>query len=193
MGVPAMVVDDEPIIRLDVKEILLKADYGGVLEARNGDEALRLAYEHRPELVIMDVHMPKLNGLQASRQIRKWYDPVIILLTAHYRKEWCVSAREAGASGYVTKPFTEGGLLMSVEIGFEQRRKLRELEGDVARLKGKMEERKIIDRAKGILMSRCRLDEAEAYARLRGRSMYERTSLVKTAEAVIMDFENGIV
>ncbi|WP_410511937.1 response regulator [Paenibacillus sp. BR2-3] len=188
MSTPAMIVDDEPIIRLDVKEILLKAGYEVALEARNGEEAVRLAYEHRPELVIMDVHMPKLDGLLAARQLCKWYDPVIILLTSHYRKEWIESAREAGASGYVMKPFTEGSLLMTVEIGLEQRRKLRDLEGDVRGLKNKMEERRVIEKSKGILMNIFSIGEEEAYARLRSRSMQERNSLLKTAEAVIREY-----
>lgn len=188
MSITAMIVDDEPIIRLDVKEILQKAGYEAALEARNGEEAVRLAYEHRPELVIMDVHMPKLDGLQAARQLRKWYDPVIILLTSHYRREWIGSAAEAGALGYVTKPFTEGGLLMTVEIGFQQQRKLRELEDSVQKLKAKMEERRTVDQAKGILMQRCALTEEEAYSRLRSRSMQERNSLIKTAEAVIREY-----
>jgi AmiR/NasT family two-component response regulator len=187
MSITVMIADDEPITRLDVKEILLKAGYEAKLEAGNGEAAVRLAYEHRPELVILDVHMPKLDGLKAARQLRKWYDPVIILLTSHYRREWSESATAAGASGYVMKPFTEGGLLMTVEIGLEQRRKLRALEEDVRKLKSKMEERRVVDKAKVLLMNRYSVSEEEAYAALRSRSMQERRTLLKTAEAVIRE------
>lgn len=188
MSIAVMIVDDEPITRMDVKEILLKAGYEAKLEAGNGEAAVKLAYEFRPELVIMDVHMPKLDGLKAASQLRKWYDPVIILLTSHYRREWSECAAQAGASGYVTKPFTEGGLLTAVEIGLEQRRRLRKLEEDVRRLKDKMEERRVVDKAKALLMNRWGIGEEEAYARLRSRSMRERAALVKTAEAVIREF-----
>lgn len=182
-----MIVDDEPIIRLDLREMMHEAGYRVIGEAKSGEEALRYGYEQRPDLILMDIRMPGMDGIQAAAQIRKWYDPAIILLTSYNRKEWAHRAKESGAYGYVVKPFTESSLYPSVEIALEQRRRLRELQQDVQQLKQKMTERKLIDKAKAIIMQRMGLDEEAAYGYIRSRSMHERISLVRVAERITVD------
>lgn len=190
-NIRVMIADDEPIVRLDLHEMLTEAGYSDIVHARDGEEAIRLGYERQPDLIVMDVRMPGIDGLKAAIQIGKWYDPAIVLLTSYSYKECAEEARQAGAAGFVAKPFTEATLLPAVEIALSQQRRMRELQEDVRRLKTKMEERRLIDKAKGHLMQRDGLDEETAFRKLRSLSMHERTSLSQIADRIIREFEQA--
>ncbi|AJY75201.1 ANTAR domain-containing response regulator [Paenibacillus beijingensis] len=190
-NVVVMIADDEPIVRLDLEEMLREAGYADIIHARNGEEAIRIGYERQPDLVVMDVRMPDIDGIKAAVQIGKWYDPAIVFLTSYSYKECAAEARQAGAAGFVAKPFTEATLLPAVEIALSQQLRMRELRDDVRKLKTKMEERRVIDKAKGLLMQRDGLDEETAFGELRSLSMRERTGLKQIADRIIREFEQA--
>lgn len=137
-----MVVDDEPIIRMDLREMLENEGYLVVAEAKNGEEAVELAHRHKPDLIIMDVKMPVLNGIKASGIIRSFSDSSILLLTAYSQKELVQDARKAGVSAYLVKPVSEDDLIPAVEIALSQKEKVVALKKDIHTLKQKIEDRK---------------------------------------------------
>lgn len=179
-----VVVDDEPIIRMDIREIL-ENDYHVVAEGKNGEEAVELAHRHKPDLMIMDVKMPGLNGIKATNIIRKFSDCSVLLLTAYSHKELVQEAREAGVTAYLVKPVSEEDLIPAVEIALSQRDRMTALKKDMENMKRKMEERKVIERAKGKLMDQFSWSEPEAYRWIRQESMNRRISMVQLAEKLL--------
>ncbi len=184
-----VIVDDDPIIRMDIREMLEEAGYTVTGEAKNGEEAIERAARLAPDLIIMDVKMPVMNGIKASRIIRRMQeqDTAILLLTAYSQRELVQDARDAGVSAYLVKPITEADLIPAVEIALSQRDKLKAIKQDLEALRQSAEERKSIERAKGRLMKSYALDEEEAYRRMRAASMSERISLAKLAERMLTD------
>lgn len=180
-----LVVDDEPIIRMDLTEILEREGYEVVAEAKNGEEAIELAHRHRPDLVIMDVKMPVMNGIKATDIIRKFTDSSVLLLTAYSHKELVQEARQSGVTAYLVKPVSEEDLIPAVEIALSQRERVSSFQKDIQDLQQKIEERKIVERAKGKLMNKLQLNEEEAYKWLQRQSMETRVSMAKLAEELL--------
>lgn len=187
MSCKILLVDDEPIIRMDLREILEQEGYNVVAEAKNGEEAVELAYQCKPDLIIMDVKMPVMNGIKATDIIRKFSDASVLLLTAYSHKEVVQDACNSGVTAYLVKPVSEEDLIPAVEVALRQREKVSSLQRDLQQLQQKLEERKIIERAKGKIMSQQTLSEEEAYKWMQRQSMNQRVSLVKFAEDLLHD------
>lgn len=184
-----IVVDDDPIIRMDIREMLEEAGYEVVGEAKNGQEAIELVSRLSPDLAIMDVKMPVLNGVKASHIIRNMQDQdtSILLLTAYSQRELVQDAREAGVSAYLVKPVSEEDLIPAVEIALSQREKMASLKKDLAQLQQSIEDRKLIERAKGALMKALAWDEDRAYRKMREVSMAERIPMPQLARRMLTD------
>lgn len=180
-----IVVDDDPIIRMDIREILEEEGYFVGGEAKNGEEAIELAARVKPDLAIMDVKMPVMNGIKAARIIRNMQDTAVLLLTAYSQRELVRDARDAGVTAYLVKPVAEEDLIPAVEIALSQKERLDAMKQNVLQLKQSIEDRKTIERAKGRIMKTLRMEEEEAYALLRNASMNRGTTLAKVAEMVI--------
>lgn len=182
-----VIVDDEPIIRLDVKEMLLAAGYDIVGEASDGFEAIRICDELKPDLVIMDIKMPLLDGLTAAKKIVANNSASgIILLTAYSDQQYVSKAKDFGALGYLIKPLNEQALIPTVELALSKGHEVKELEKELQLLTKKLEERKIIEKAKGKLMLLEGLSEDEAYKKMRSISMQKRVSMSQVAEVMVM-------
>jgi response regulator NasT len=178
-----LVAEDEALIRMDLVEMLQGAGYEVVAEATNGQEAIDLANEHKPDLAILDVKMPVLDGISAAEKI---IDLVpVLMLTAFSQKELVDRARDAGVMAYVVKPFTIGDLIPAIEIAISRHTQMRSLAAEVADLHDRLETRKIIDRAKGILMKALNLSEPEAFSWIQRAAMDRRLTMKQVAEAVI--------
>lgn len=182
-----MIVEDEPIIRLDLKEMLQNARYDVVAEARNGEQAVELAHRHRPDLVLMDVKMPVMNGIKASFIIRSFCDASIILLTAFSDKDIVEQACNVQAVAYLVKPVTEENLIPAVEIALRGRRRLQTLQEEIETVKGRYEEKKVVERAKGMLMLANRWSEADAHRWLQRESMNRQLSIKQLAVKVLQN------
>lgn len=180
-----VVAEDEALIRLDVVEMLREAGYDVVGEAGDGEEAVRLAEEHRPDLVVMDVKMPVLDGISAAERIARARIAPVVLLTAFSQRELVERARDAGAMAYVVKPFTASDLLPALEIAVSRHQEIRALEAEVADLTDRFETRKLVDRAKGILQSTAGLSEPEAFRWIQKTSMDKRMTMRQVSEAII--------
>ena len=178
-----LVADDEALIRLDLVEMLTEAGYEVVAQATNGVEAIALAKEFKPDLAILDVKMPELDGISAAQEIIE-ISPVL-MLTAFSQKELVERARDAGVMAYVVKPFSINDLTPAIEIAMSRHLQMRSLKEEVSDLHERLETRKIIDRAKGILMAAMNLSEPQAFAWIQRAAMDRRISMKAVAEAVI--------
>ncbi len=178
-----LVAEDEALIRMDLVEMLQEAGYTVVAQATNGEEAIALANEHRPDLAILDVKMPILDGISAAEKIIS-IAPVL-MLTAFSQRELVERARDAGVMAYVVKPFTIGDLVPAIEIAISRHTQMRSLAEEVADLHERLETRKIIDRAKGILMKALNLSEPEAFSWIQRAAMDRRLTMKEVAHAVI--------
>jgi response regulator NasT len=178
-----LVAEDEALIRMDLVEMLQEAGYTVVAQAANGEEAIALATEHRPDLAILDVKMPILDGISAAEKIIS-IAPVL-MLTAFSQRELVERARDAGVMAYVVKPFTIGDLVPAIEIAISRHTQMRSLAEEVADLHERLETRKIIDRAKGILMKALNLSEPEAFSWIQRAAMDRRLTMKEVAHAVI--------
>ena len=183
MSVRILVAEDETLIRMDLVEMLQGAGYEVVAQATNGQEAIDLASEHKPDLAILDVKMPVLDGISAAEKIIE-IAPVL-MLTAFSQKELIDRARDAGVMAYVVKPFTIGDLMPAIEIAISRHLQMKSLAAEVADLHDRLETRKLIDRAKGILMKALNLSEPEAFSWIQRAAMDRRLTMKEVAEAVI--------
>jgi response regulator NasT len=183
MSVRILVAEDEALIRMDLVEMLREAGYDVVAEATNGEEAIELATEHKPDLCILDVKMPVLDGISAAEKIIS-IAPVL-MLTAFSQRELVERARDAGVMAYVVKPFSIGDLIPAIEIAISRHTQMRSLADEVADLHERLETRKIIDRAKGILMKALNLSEPEAFSWIQRAAMDRRLTMKEVAMAVI--------
>jgi two-component system, response regulator PdtaR len=180
-----VVAEDEAIIRLDLKEMLEEEGFEVVGEAADGDAALRLAQEQRPHLVIMDIKMPGLDGLQAAERITEQDLAAVLILTAFSQRELVHRAAEAGAMGYVVKPFQKSDLMPAIEIALARYSQLSALKRETASVSEQLAVRKLVDRAKGKLMDRDGMSEADAFRLLQKRAMDERRPLRAVAEDIL--------
>jgi two-component system, response regulator PdtaR len=181
-----LIADDEPIIRLDLRQMLESLEYEVIAEAMNGQEAVDLAREHKPDVIIMDVKMPVMDGIEAVNIITAENIAPAILLTAYADKELINRAKEAGAFAYLVKPFKPSDLAPTIEVARARFEHNILLTKEVANLEERLEARKAIDRAKGILMEQHNLNETEAYRRIQVQSMNLRKTMREVADAIIL-------
>jgi AmiR/NasT family two-component response regulator len=180
-----LIAEDEAIIRLDLREMLEEDGYDVCGEAGDGASAVRLAQELRPQLVILDVKMPVLDGISAAEQIVAARIAPVIILTAFSQRDLVERAREAGAMAYLVKPFQKKDLLPTIEMATSRFAELVALEAEVADLNGRLEARKLVDRAKGVLQAEHGLSEPDAFRWIQRSSMDSRQSMRAVAQAVI--------
>ena len=182
-AVRILVAEDEALIRMDLVEMLQEAGYQVIAQATNGEEAIALALEHQPDLAILDVKMPVLDGISAAEKIIA--TAPVLMLTAFSQRELIDRARDAGVMAYVVKPFTIGDLVPAIEIAISRHTQMQSLALEVADLHERLETRKIIDRAKGILMKALNLSEPESFSWIQRAAMDRRLSMREVAQAVI--------
>ena len=182
-AVRILVAEDEALIRMDLVEMLQEAGYEVIAQATNGEEAIALALEHQPDLAILDVKMPVLDGISAAEKIIA--TAPVLMLTAFSQRELIDRARDAGVMAYVVKPFTIGDLVPAIEIAISRHTQMQSLALEVADLHERLETRKIVDRAKGILMKALNLSEPEAFSWIQRAAMDRRLSMREVAQAVI--------
>ena len=180
-----LVAEDETLIRLDIVETLTDAGYEVVAEAGDGEAAYQAALEYQPDLCVMDVKMPKMDGITAAEKIMKEISCAVVMLTAFSQKELVERARDAGAMAYVVKPFTPAELLPAIEIALSRHAEIQSLEGEVADLQDRFETRKVVDRAKGLLMENMEMSEPDAFRWIQTTSMNRRLTMREVAEAVV--------
>ena len=184
------IAEDETIIRLDLRDLLERAGHDVVAEARDGEEAVALAREHAPELAVLDVKMPRVDGIEAARRILADRAIPIVMLTAYGQEELVGRAVEAGVFGYLVKPFREQDLVPAIAAARARHAELEELRSQAESLSEALAARKVIERAKGLLMEKEGLTEDVAFSRLRGASQSTGRPLRVIAEAVIATFES---
>ncbi len=180
-----MIAEDVALIRLDLREMLEEEGFTVVAEATNGEDAVRLAEQHRPDLVVLDVKMPRLDGISAAEQIAAGRIAPVVMLTAFSQPELVERARAAGAMAYVVKPFTKADLLPAIAMATSRYDEVLALEREVADLRDRLEARKLVDRAKAVLQSRHGMDEAGAFRWIPRTSMDRRSSMREVAESVL--------
>lgn len=179
-----LVAEDEAIIRMDVVATLSDAGLEVVGEAADGEEAVNLALQLEPDVVVMDIKMPKLDGISAAEKLAEKKIPVV-LLTAFSQADLVARAVEAGALAYITKPFKPADLIPAIQIAMARNEELVALEQEISDLSDRLETRKLMDRAKGLLMSKMKLSEPEAFRWIQKASMDRRLSMAQVAKAVI--------
>lgn len=181
----ALVVEDEALIRLDIVETLTEAGIDVIGEAGDGEEAIEKAAELEPDVVVMDVKMPGMDGITAAEKILAERTCAVVMLTAFSQRELVDRARDAGAMAYVVKPFTPADLIPAVDIAVSRFNEIVSLENEVANLTEQFETRKHVDRAKGLLMDKMGLTEPEAFRWIQKTSMDRRLTMREVADAVI--------
>jgi response regulator NasT len=189
LHVRILVAEDETIIRLDLRGLLERAGHEVIGEARDGEEAVGLARELEPDLAVMDVKMPRLDGIEAARRILEERPIPIVMLTAFDQRELVERAAEVGVYGYLVKPFREQDVVPAIETARARHEELQAVRAEADSLQQALVARKAIERAKGLLMQKESLTEADAFARLRKASQVSGRPLVVIAEAVIATFE----
>ncbi|WP_412457606.1 ANTAR domain-containing response regulator [Kocuria palustris] len=180
-----VVAEDDSMIRMDVVEMLSSEGYDVVGEAADGRRAVELTREHEPDLVLMDVKMPVLDGISAAEEIAAERIAPVVLLTAFSQKELVERAREAGAMAYVVKPYTAADLIPAIEIAVSRFDEIVALEDEVTEMKDQFETRKLVERAKSLLISRMGLTEPEAFRWIQKTSMDRRLSMREVADAIL--------
>jgi response regulator NasT len=180
-----VIAEDEALIRLDLKEMLQEEGYEVVGEAGDGEAAVQAATEHRPDLVIMDVKMPVLDGISAAERITADRIAPVVILTAFSQRELVARASAAGAMAYLVKPFTKADLVPAIEMAISRYEEMKALEAEVGTLQERLETRKLVDRAKGQLQTAHGWSEPEAFRFIQKTSMDRRLTMRKVAEAVL--------
>jgi AmiR/NasT family two-component response regulator len=186
-----VIADDESLIRMDLREMLTNLGYLVVGDVGDGRSAVNLAKELRPDIVIMDIKMPDMDGIEAARILTEERIAPVLLLSAYSQQELVTKAREAGVAGYLVKPFRESDLTPAIEVALSRFTEFRTLEREVGDLRETLETRKIVERAKGILMESQSINEAEAFRRIQKMSMNNRKPMRTVAEAIILAHQVG--
>jgi two-component system, response regulator PdtaR len=182
-----LVAEDESLIRLDLIEMLREEGYDVVAEAADGETAVRLTEEHRPDLVVMDVKMPVLDGISAAERIAAQRIAPVLILTAFSQRDLVERAREAGAMAYLVKPFSKTDLVPAIEMALSRHEEILQLEREVADLGERLETRKQVDRAKGILQTQFGMTEPEAFRWIQKAAMDKRTSMRNVAQVIVAE------
>lgn len=191
MGKRIVIADDEPITRMDIKEILQEAGYDVVGEASDGFDAIEVCKKQLPNIVIMDIKMPLLDGLNASKIIiDEGYADGVILLSAFSDTNFIKKATTTGVIGYLVKPFDNRSLIPAVEVALAKSTEIKKIRENMEKAQKKLEGRKLIDRAKGILISRHGISEEEAFSEIRSLSMKKRIPMEAISEIIIMSKDN---
>ena len=180
-----VIAEDETLIRMDLAEMLTEEGYDVVGQAGDGAKAIELATEHRPDLVILDVKMPVLDGIAAAEAIAAKRIAPVVILTAFSQRDLVERARDAGAMAYLVKPFTESDLVPAIEMALSRFAELAQLESEVQDLQERLETRKSVDRAKGVLQEKLGLSEPEAFRWIQKTAMDLRRSMREVAEGVV--------
>jgi response regulator NasT len=185
--VPTRVViaEDEAIIRLDLKETLEEEGYDVVGETGRGDEAVELVKEHEPDIAILDIKMPGLDGLSAAREIAGERRAAVLILTAFSQRDLIDQARDAGALAYLVKPFQRSELIPAIEVAIGRFQEMKVLHEQTQSLEDQLETRKVVDRAKGLLMDRHGMAEADAFSFIQKKAMAERMTMKAISEQII--------
>ena len=180
-----LIAEDEALIRLDLREMLQEEGFDVVGEAADGKQAVELAVELNPDLVICDIKMPKMDGIAAAAEIAEKRIAPVVILTAFSQRDLIERARDAGAMAYLVKPFQKRDLLPAIEMATSRFAEIRALESEVTNLRERLEARKLIERAKGVLMTEHRMTEPEAFRWIQRAAMDNRTSMRAVAELVL--------
>ena len=186
-----LVAEDEALIRLDLAEMLTEAGYEVVGQASNGEQAVELATELEPDLVVMDVKMPVMDGITAAEKIGEARICPVVMLTAFSQTELVERARDAGVMAYIVKPFTANDLAPAIDIARHRWTEVKELEKEIADLGERLETRKAVDRAKGVLMSKLKISESEAFRWIQKTAMDRRMGMKEVADAVVAGMEKA--
>ena len=186
-----LLAEDEVISRMDLREMLENLGYIVIGEAGDGVAAVNLARTLKPDLVLMDIKMPELDGISAAETLSQERVTPVLLLTAYSDKEFVDRAVDAGVMGYLVKPFAEAQLKPAIEVALERWREVRQIQQDLAQTQETLETRKLVERAKGVLMDSQSLKEAEAFRRIQRLSMNSRKSMREVAEAILLAHEAG--
>jgi two-component system, response regulator PdtaR len=185
VAVQVVIAEDEAIIRLDLKEILEEEGYHVVGETGRGDEAVALVREHNPDLAILDIKMPGMDGLAAAREIAGERRAAVLILTAFSQRNLIEEARDAGALAYLVKPFQKSELIPAIEVALGRFAELKALDSQTKSLEEQLEIRKIVDRAKGLLMDRHGMTESDAFSFVQKTAMHERRTMKAVAQRVL--------
>ena len=186
-----VIADDESIVRMDLKEMLTTLNYLVVGEVGDGQSAVNLARELKPDVVLMDIKMPDMGGIEAAKILTEEQIAPVVLLTAYSQKDLVDRAKEAGVVGYLVKPFREADLLPAIEVALARFSEFKQMNQEVHDLQDALETRKVVDRAKGILMDAQGLEEQEAFRRIQKMSMNTRKPMKEVAEAIILAHRAG--
>ena len=186
-----LVAEDEAIIRLDLAEMLEEAGYDVVGQASDGEQAVALAASLRPDIVIMDVKMPVMDGISAAEQIGRERICPVVMLTAFSQTELVERARDAGVMAYIVKPFTASDVTPALDIALSRWSELKTLEAEIADLGDRLETRKAVDRAKGVLMTKLKITEADAFRWIQKTAMDRRMGMREVADAVVAGIEKA--
>lgn len=185
-----VIVDDEPITRMDLKELLEDKGYQVVGEAGDGFDAIEACKTLKPDLVLMDIKMPLLDGLSAARIMNEEHcGATIVLLTAYSEREFINSAKEIGVSGYLVKPIDEKSIIPSIELAVARSREIQNLQKDIAKVEKRLESRTMIEKAKGKIMARDGITEQEAYDFIRKLSQGKNLSMLRVSEIILQSME----
>lgn len=185
MPTRVVIAEDEAIIRLDLKETLEEEGYEVVGETGRGDEAVELVKQYEPDIAILDIKMPGLDGLSAAREIAGERRAAVLILTAFSQRDLIEQARDAGALAYLVKPFQRSELIPAIEVAIGRFNEIKALHDQAQTLEGQLETRKVVDRAKGRLMDRYALSESDAFSFIQKTAMQERMTMKAIAEKVI--------
>mgnify|MGYP001028806170 FL=1 len=180
-----LIVDDESLIRMDLRDIIESCGHEVVAEGTNGVEALALCKKHKPDIILMDVKMPELDGIEAAHQIGFHHEAPVVLLTSYSQQDLIDKARDSGVYGYLIKPVREEQLVPSLEMALGRYKSDAQLREKMAELEQSLEDRKIIQKGTGILMELYSISEAEAYNRIRTLSMNKQISIIETCNLII--------
>lgn len=180
-----LIVDDESLIRMDLRDIIESCGHEVVAEGTNGVEAIKLCKEYKPDIVLMDVKMPELDGIEAARQIGFHHEAPVVLLTSYSQQDLIDKARDSGVYGYLIKPVREEQLVPSLEMALGRYKSDAQLREKMAELEQSLEDRKIIQKGTGILMELYSISEVEAYNRIRTLSMNKQISIIETCNLII--------